>query len=357
MIPIAKPSINQEEIDNVIKVLNSGMLASGKWVIEFEKKFADYLCVKEVITTVNGTAALDLALKSINIKEGDEVIVPDFTFISTANAVLFQKAKPIFADVDLDYYTLDLDDVVNKITSKTKAIICVHLFGQPCDMDKLLKICNDYNLHLIEDCAQAHGATYKNKKVGSFGIGCFSFYPTKNITTGEGGAVSTQNFEIAKKLRLLINHGQTRKYYHETLGYNLRMSNIQAALGVAQLSKLDMLNKKRISNAEYFNKKISNDKLITPRKNTNVTHVYHQYVLRVPKNRGKFLEYLKENDVGTAIHYPLPIHMQPLYRKLGYKHAKCVNSKILSEQVVSIPVHPGLKKEDLDFIVSKLNEW
>jgi len=357
VIPIAKPAISEDEIENVKKVLKSGFLVQGEWVKKFEEKFAEYIHVNNAVATINGTAALDIALKAIGVTSGDEVIVPDFTFIATANSVLYQNAKPVFADVDIETFCIDIDDVLEKITSKTKAIIAVHLFGHPCEISALKEICNDKKLFLVEDCAQAHGAEENGKKVGSFGIGCFSFYATKNITTGEGGMITTNNSNIADKIRLLINHGQTNKYLHETIGFNLRMTNIQAAIGISQLNKLNEFNKKRIHNAEYYNKNIINSKLIKPMKKNNVVHVYHQYVLRVQDNRDEFVKYLNTNDIGTGIHYPLPIHRQPLYVNQGYDKNICKVATQLSKEVVSIPVHQNVTEENLQYITETLNKW
>lgn len=357
MIPIAKPVIQDEEIKNVVNVLKSGILAQGKWVSEFEQHFSDYIGVKYAVATINGTSALDIALKALKIGQGDEVIVPDFTFISTANSVLFQKSTPVFADVDEKSFTIDVNDVLEKITDKTKAVICVHLFGQSCDMRALQEVCDDHHLLLVEDCAQAHGAKYNSIKVGAFATGCFSFYATKNITTGEGGIVTTNDKDLADRLRLIINHGQTEKYIHDVLGYNLRMTNIQAAIGLAQLKKLDQLNMIRIKNAEYYNKNISNRSIIKPVKRENVFHVYHQYVLRVPKDRDSFMQHINSNNIGTAIHYPMPIHMQPLYRSLNYPDNLCPVSTRLTKEVLSIPVHPLLSPEELTHIVSTINDW
>ncbi|WEU39783.1 MAG: DegT/DnrJ/EryC1/StrS family aminotransferase [Candidatus Odinarchaeum yellowstonii] len=356
MIPIARPVIQDEEINNVVEVLKSGCLAQGRWVKKFEEDFANYIGVDYAVATVNGTAALDLALKALNIGLGDEVIVSDFSFISTANSILFQNAKPVFADIEEKFFTVNPEDVLDKITRKTKAVICVHLFGQPCDLKALKEICEDHNLFLIEDCAQAHGALYNSMKVGSTGIGCFSFYATKNMTTGEGGMVTTNDRSIMERLRLLVNHGQLEKYVHGVLGYNLRMTDIQGALGVAQLKKLDSLNSKRIKNAEYYNKYIVNPKLIKPVTRANTVHVYHQYVLRV-KDRENFINYLNSKDVGTAIHYPSPIHLQPLYQKLNYPPGICPVSTRVSKEVVSIPVHPHLSEDELKYIVETVNKW
>ncbi|RLG00824.1 aminotransferase DegT [Thermococci archaeon] len=359
MIPIAKPLMGKKEIENVTEVLKSGMLASGEWVKKFEKEFANYIGVKHAIAMASGTVALDNALKVLGIREGDEVIVPDFTFIATANAVLFQNAKPVFADVSEKTFNINPDDIVKKITPKTKAVIGVHLFGHPFNVKALQEICEDHNLFLIEDSAQAHGAEFDDTKVGNFGtVSCFSFYATKNMTTGEGGMITTNDKKIERKLRLIINHGQSEKYLHTELGYNYRMTNIQAAIGIAQLKKLDMFNDKRIKNAGYFNKHIKAKKIIKPEKEKNIKHVYHQYVIRVENNkRDELIRYLNDKGVGNAIHYPLPVHLQPLYRKLNYPKEICPTATKISKEVLSLPVHPALKREELEYVCETINNW
>ena len=362
-ISIAKPILSKEEIKAVNKVLISNKIASGEIVKKFEENFAKYIGTKECVMVSNGTVSLDLALKVLDIKNGDEVLVPDFTFISTANCILFQNARPIFVDINEKTFNIDVEDLKEKITSKTKAVVGVHLFGQPFDIKEVKEICRDKKLFLIEDCAQAHGAEYKNKKVGSFGdLSCFSFYATKNMTTGEGGAITTNNKKLAKKLRLLINHGQTKKYQHSILGYNYRLTNIQAAMGLCQLKKLDKFNEKRIKNAHYLNKNIKIEGLTKPYVKQNVKHVFHQYVVKLEENFGlrreEFCEYLRKNEIDCAIHYPSPIHKQPLYRNLGYsdKKVKCPVATEIAKKVLSLPVHPGLKKEDLEYMVKTINK-
>jgi perosamine synthetase len=264
--------------------------------------------------------------------------------------------------VDERTFNIDPEDIINKITSKTKAIIGVHLFGHPFDVKVIQNICDGHKLLLIEDCAQAHGAQYQGQNVGSFGSGCFSFYPTKNITTGEGGIITTDNDEVSESCRLLRNHGQSSKYYHTVLGYNYRMTDIQAAIGIVQLNKLNEFNKKRIQNAEYYNKHLKLDGMVTPHKEANVKHVYHQYVVKIENdsiNRDVFMKYLTDNGIGCAVHYPLPIFSQPLYRDLGYteKIAKCPVTSDLVNRVLSLPVHPSLTEEDLKYIVETINNW
>lgn len=361
-IPIARPLIGDEEINAVVEVLKSGMLAHGKEVEAFEREFAQYLGTKHGIAVVNGTAALDVALKALKIGPGDEVITTPFTFIASSNSILFQGARPVFADIDEKTFNLNPDEVSEKITPKTKAILVVHLYGQPADMKAFKEIAEDYRLYLIEDCAQAHGAEFKGQEVGTFGdIAAFSFYPTKNMTTGEGGMVITNDDELARRAKLIRNHGQAEKYYHVELGYNLRMTNIAAAIGRAQLKKLDGWNAKRVENAKLLTSGIEKIKGLTPPYvDPRVKHVFHQYVIRVedefPLTRKELMEKLRERGVGTAVHYPIPVHWQPFYQKLGYPKDICPNAIEASKKVLSLPVHPAASREDIGYIVKTLKE-
>jgi len=363
-IPIARPAITEEEIEAVGDVLRSGMLAQGKVVGEFEDEFSDYIGVKHAIAVGNGTIALDVALRALGIKACDEVITTPFTFIATANAILYQGARPVFADIDDKTFNIDPADILNKITPRTKAIIGVHLFGHPFDLRAVLEICEDHNLLLVEDCAQAHGAKYDGVKVGSSGsVGCFSFYPTKNMTTGEGGIITSGQDETTGICNLLRNHGQDEKYLHTMLGYNYRMTDIQAAIGLVQLKRLDELNSRRIENATYLNRHIPLSGLKLPEKKNGVKHVYHQYAITIseeggfPLSRDEFIAYLRERGIGSAVHYPLPIHRQPLYQKLGYtdEEVRCPVTEHVSTKILSLPVHPSLTEEDLKFIAETVN--
>ncbi|WP_202320050.1 DegT/DnrJ/EryC1/StrS family aminotransferase [Archaeoglobus neptunius] len=358
-IPISKPFIDDEEIEGVVNVLKSGMIAQGDVVREFEEKFSGYIGSDFAVAVSNGTVALDVALKAWGIGEGDEVITTPFTFIATSNSILFQKAKPVFADIEADTYNINPDDVLEKISPKTKAIIGVHLFGHPFDVKAIMDICEDHDLILIEDSAQAHGAEFRGKKVGSFGTGCFSFYATKNITTGEGGMITTSDKKIAEKCRLLRSHGEASKYNHLLLGYNFRMTNIQAAIGLAQLEKLDRLNEMRRRNAEFLNRNIKVEGLVKPVEMKGMKHVYHQYVVRVeeefPMKRDEFAEFLTSKGIGNAVHYPAPIYKQPLYIKLGFGDVRCPVAEEVSSRVLSLPVHPGVGEEQLRYIAETIN--
>ncbi|BAF58574.1 MAG: DegT/DnrJ/EryC1/StrS family aminotransferase [Firmicutes bacterium] len=355
MIPIAKPVLGNEEIEAVVEVLHSGRLAQGRKVEEFEEAFASYIGTRYAVAVNSGTAALHLALLAHGIGEGDEVITTPFSFIATGNAILFTGAKPVFVDIDEKTFNLDPDRLEEKITPRTKAILPVHLYGQPCVMDKIMDIAAKHNLAVIEDACQAHGAKYKGQKVGSFGTGCFSFYPTKNMITGEGGMVTTNNKEIAEKLKMLRNHGQKVRYFHEMLGYNLRMTDLAAAIGLCQLKKLEDFNAKRRSNAQDLTEGLQDLKgIITPYILSEVKHVFHQYTIRVSEKFGISRDTLREElirlGINTEIYYPLPIHCQPFYRQLGYKE-HLPRAEKASREVLSLPVHPAVSGTDIQDIL------
>jgi dTDP-4-amino-4,6-dideoxygalactose transaminase len=360
MINIAAPQIGNDEFEAVRKVLESGMLAQGPRVEEFEKAFAGYIGTKHAIAVNSGTAALHIALLAAGIEADDEVITTPFSFIASSNAALFCGAWPIFVDISDSTFNINPHMIEQKITPKTKAIIVVHLYGQPCDMEPISKICRKHNLILIEDACQAHGSEYKGRKVGSFGIGCFSFYPTKNMTTSEGGMITTNDDEIARRARMLRAHGQSQRYIHEDLGYNFRMTDISAAIGICQLAKLDESNGKRVRNAAYLSKEISGIKgLVPPYIAPDRTHVYHQYTIRVTDafrcSRDELQKHLVKSGVGCAVHYPIPLHRQPLYVKLGY-NGSLPMAEAAAAQVLSLPVHPGLSQDDLETIVKALKD-
>jgi perosamine synthetase len=360
-IPIAKPIIGDEEIKAVVDVLKSGMLAQGQAVKQFEDEFASYLGTKNAIAVNNGTVALDLAVKALGLQPGDEVITPAFTFIATANCALYQGLRPVFADVDPRTFNIDPDDLQERITARTKAVIGVHLYGQPFDLSAVQQICQDRGIALIEDCAQAHGAEYRGRKVGSFATGCFSFYPTKNMTTGEGGMITTNDDALAARLRLLRSHGDTGKYNHISLGYNYRMMNLQGALGLVQLKRLEEFSARRIANANFLDRNIKKAGITTPYRADGVRHVYHQYVLRVeedgPATRQRLMEYLQAQGIGSAVHYPRAVYQQPFYRDLGYTDVVCPVAEDVSRRVLSLPVHPSLSSDDLQYIAETVNSF
>jgi perosamine synthetase len=361
-IPIAKPVLGREEVEAVRKVFESGILVRGERTRLFEEEFAEYIGVEYAVAVANGTVALDTALKALRLGPGDEVVTSAFSFIASSNCVLYQGAKPVFVDIDPRTFNIDPLDVAEKITAKTKAIIAVHLFGQPAEMDALKEIAEDHEIALVEDAAQAHGAEYKGQKVGGLGdIGCFSFYATKNMTTGEGGMMTTNSSELERKIRLVRNHGETGKYHHEILGYNYRMSEITAAVGSVQLRKLDKLNEKRRKNADLLTRGIEKiSGLTAPYVKDNVRHVFHQYVVRVEDDysmeREKFAERLRERGVGVSVHYPTPLYGQPLYRELGYGKTVCPMAEDASKRVLSLPVHPSVTRGDITYILDLLKE-
>src|SRR6056297_1769071 len=360
MIPIANPIITEEEKELVNEVMDSGMLIMGEYVKEFEKKFANYSDTEYGVATSSGTTALDVALKSLEIEEGDKIITTPFTFIASSNSILYSKADPIFADIKEDTFNIDPDSIraLLKEHPDVKALLIVHLFGLPCDMDEIMEIVHKHNLLLIEDCAQAHGAGVKERKVGTFGeVSTFSFYPTKNMTTSEGGIVLTDDKEINKRSKLLINHGSNQKYHHDILGYNYRMTNISAAIGLVQFKKLDQFNKQRQANAEKLTDGLVDlNWLETPAVLENREHVFHQYTIKTDY-RDELLQYLTEKGIGYGIHYPLPTYEQNLYQKLGYKDITCPVTERICDQVVSLPVHPALSEKDLNYIIDKLRKF
>ena len=360
-IPIARPVIGDAEISAATDVLKSGMLAQGESVRLFEEEFSEYLGVKHAIAVSNGTVALDLALRALKLPSGSEVISPAFTFIATANCALYQGLRPVFADVDPRTFNIDPEDLQKRITSRTHAVIGVHLYGQPFDVRAVQEICRDRGIALIEDCAQAHGAEFQGRKAGSFATGCFSFYPTKNMTTGEGGMVTTNDDAQAERLRLLRSHGDTGKYNHVSLGYNYRMMNLQGAIGRVQLARLEQFTARRIANAAVLSSEIRARGLTTPFQSEGVRHVYHQYVLRVeddaPAGREKLMQFLQSKGIGSAVHYPRAVYEQPLYQELGYEKGICPASEDVARRVLSLPVHPSLSESDTHYIAQTINSF
>lgn len=356
MIPIAQPLMGEEEKRAVLEVLDSGMLAQGPRVQAFEEAFAKMCGVAHAVATSSGTTALHLALLAHEIGPGDEVIVPPFTFISTANAVLFAGAKPVFVDIDPVTFCLNPDALEATITEQTRAIIPVHLFGLMADMDPIMAIAAAHNLAIIEDACQAHGATYRGRASGSFGTGTFSFYPTKNITSAEGGMLTTDDPEIAESCRMRRQHGMVIRYYQEGLGYNYRMTDVHAAIGLAQLAKLHAFNAARIAHARTYSEHLKG--VITPTVPEGYHHVFHQYTVRVPGGmRDALADHLRAQGIGCGIYYPVPIHQQAYYTQvLGYA-VSLPEAERASAEVLSLPVHPALSEEDLATIVAAVNTF
>ena len=360
MIPIASPIIEDKEKNKVLEVMDSGMLASGQYVKDFEDEFANYIGAEYANATTSGTTGLHVALKASGIEEGDKVLTTPFTFIASSNSILFCGAEPIFADVKEDTFNIDPESMRQKLEENPdiKAVIIVHLYGLACDMDPIMDLVKEYDLKLIEDAAQSHGAKYKGENVGNFGdAAVYSFYPTKNMTTGEGGMVLTNDEKINEKSEALINHGASERYKHESLGYNYRMTNIAAAIGLEQLKKLDKYNQKRQENASYLTEKLKDlDWLETPVVPEDREHVFHQYTVKV-ENRDEFLDHLEKNEIGYGIHYPVPAYNQPLYEKKGYGDYHHPVTEKLCEKVVSLPIHPALSDDDLEKIVEVVHKF
>lgn len=356
MINMAKPQIGDDEKKAVMEVMDSGIIASGPRTKAFEEAFAGMCTTKHAIATTSGTTALHIAMLAHKIGPGDEVITSAFTFIASGNSVLFVGARPVFVDIDPRTFNLDVTKLEAAITPKTKAILPVHLFGLSCDMDAIMAVAKKHNLAVIEDACQSHGATFKGKKVGSFGTGTFSLYPTKNITSGEGGMITTDDDVIAEKCRVIRNHGMRKRYYHDELGYNFRMSDMHAAIGLAQIAKLDSFNAKRRENAAFYDKALKG--VVTPFVPEGCEHVYHQYTVRVAGGKRDALRaFLAEHEIGSEVYYPVPIHKQSFYMsEYGYNVSLPETEKAALE-VLSIPVHPGITAADREKVAAAINEF
>ncbi|MGH2392110.1 MAG: DegT/DnrJ/EryC1/StrS family aminotransferase [Candidatus Limnocylindria bacterium] len=352
MIPIARPLLGPEEQALVAETLASGSLAQGPRVRELEERFATFVGVPHAVATSSGTTALYLALLAAGVGPGDEVITVPFTFIASAASVLYTGARPIFVDVEPGSFNIDSTQVEAAITPRTRAVMPVSLYGQPADLPAIEAITQGRGLALIEDAAQSHGAALDGRRSGSWGQGVFSFYPTKNMTTGEGGMITTADADRAEWARLRREHGMKVRYHHEVLGYNFRMTDIHAAIGLAQLDKLPAFNARRIAIAARYS--VSLRGVVTPQLSPGATHVYHQYTLRVLK-RDAFVERLRERGVASGVYYPIPVHRQKPFIELGYGDQSHPVSEQLSEEVVSIPVHPGLRDEEVDTVIEAVN--
>lgn len=352
-IPAAKPLIGDEERAAVDAVLRSGMLSQGAEVAAFEQEFSEVLIGNNRVSVAfnSGTAGLHIGLLAAGIGPGDEVIVPSFTFAATANSVALTGATPVFADIELDHYCLDVAHVEALITEKTAGIMPVHLYGHPANMTALRKLAERHGIQLFEDAAQAHGASLGGERVGSFGsFAMFSLYPTKNMTSGEGGMITVANGQIERTARLLRNQGQEIVYHNELVGFNARMTDIHAAIGREQLKKVWGWTETRQRNAAFFDEHLSG--VITPKVAEGAVHVYHQYTLRVSDDRDGFSQALREEyQIGSGVYYPVPNHRLP-----SFQHAvELPNTETAAKEVLSIPVHPSLSAADLDRIVTAVN--
>lgn len=349
----------KDEIDVAIKkVLNSSDYILGKELDLFEQEFAKFCNTKFAIGVDSGTSAIELALRALNIGVGDEVITAANTFFATVVSIAITGAKPVLIDIEPDTYNIDPKLLQKSITKKTKAIIPVHLYGQPVEMDEIKRIAQKFNLKIIEDACQSHGAYYKGKKVGSLGnIGCFSFYPGKNLGAyGDGGMITTNNSKVYNNVLMLRNYGQKKKYYHSMLGYNRRLDTLQSAILRVKLKYLSDWNEKRKQNAEYYNELFKNSCVITPKIAKNRTHIFHLYVIRIFR-RDELLDYLLKNEISCGIHYPIPIHLQKAFKYLGYKKGDFPITEKYAKQILSLPMFPELTKEEIERIATKILEF
>jgi dTDP-4-amino-4,6-dideoxygalactose transaminase len=355
MIPISKPFIGEAEKQAVLKVLESGMLAQGPITAQLEEAFAKVCGTRYAIATTSGTTALHVALLAHGIGPGDEVITTPFTFMASVNAILFVGATPVFVDIEEDTFNINPELIRSAITPRTKAILPVHLYGYPCNMDTILAIANQYGLTVIEDACQAIGAQFKGQTVGSFGTGCFSLYATKNIMAGEGGMITTDDETLAQRCRMLRNHGMQRRYYHDMLGYNFRTSDLHAVIGLVQIGRLNAFTEKRRANAAFLNAHITSVK--TPHVREGYEHVWHQYTIEVDhgRDRDAFVKQLNDAGVGTGIFYPIPAYRQTHLAEAGYVNTYLPVTECVVQQVISLPVHPQLSQSDLETIVAEVN--
>ena len=348
--------VDDEIINAAVEVIKSKRYIKGPQARAFEEEFARYTGVKKAVSTSSGTTALWLVYDALGIKNGAEFIAPSHTFIATVTPAMHMGARPVFADIDEETYTLDVDDVRKKISEKTKAIVAVHLYGHPADIKPLRELADERGIYLIEDCAQAHGAMYHGVKVGSFGdAAAFSFFPSKVITVaGDGGMVVTNNEEIGEMISILHDQGRREKYVHEYLGYNFRMSEILAAIGRVQLKHLDEWIERRNEIAKLYND-ILEDVVITPEPAEWARHAYYVYTIRV-RMRDELREFLKEHEIATGLYYPIPVHLQPAIKKLVRPVKLPVTERVVNE-ILSLPMHPFLKDEDVEFIANKVVEF
>jgi dTDP-4-amino-4,6-dideoxygalactose transaminase len=356
MIKIAQPLIGDDEREAVLAVLDSGRLAAGAVTRQFEATFAREVSgTAEAIAVANGTAALHIALLAHGIGPGDEVITTPFTFQATANMILAVGARPVFVDIR-DDGNINPDLIEAAITPHTRAILPVHLFGRLCDMEAICAIAGRHDLALIEDACQSHGARLPIGAAGSLGTGCFSLYATKNITTGEGGVITTNDSALAERMRRIRSHGESERYSSVELGFNYRLTDVAAAIGVAQLKRLREFTERRRRNAAYLTANLRG-LILPPEPVEPESHVWHLYTVRVPGQRDELATWLREHDIEAGVYYPRTLPSQPLYRDLGYSDDALPVARRLTREVLSLPVHPDLSAGDLEQIVRAVNAW
>lgn len=351
---------HEEEYLNAIKACcEETAFSGGKYADQFDKEFAEYLGVPYVQGVNNGTSALHCALASLGIGPGDEVIVPANTYIASAWGVTYTGATPVFVDCTKDTWEIDPSKIEEKITKNTKAILGVHLYGQPFDFKAVKKIADKYNLFIVEDCAQAHGAKFEGRMVGTLGdLGCFSFYPGKNLYAfGEGGAVSTFNQKYDKYINVMKNQGCNIRYYHEMIGYNYRLEGIQGAILSVSLKFLPEWLERRKYIGNRYMKEINNSKIILQNHPKNTETVFHLFEVEVTDDPDNFLKYMKENDIECNRHYPVPCHLQNAYKFLGYKEGDCPNAEYLAKHCATLPLFPEMTEEEINLVIEKVNKY
>ncbi len=360
LIPIAQPLISDEDKRRVLDVLNSGHFVAGPRVAEFERAFAAYVGCPHAAAASSGTTALMAALRAAGVGPGDRVVTTTFSYGASASTILSCGAEPVFADIEPHTYNLDPDSVAELLrkTRGVRAILVVHLYGLPCAMDRFDALAQSHDVMVIEDAAQAHGASFRGRRAGAFGrAAAFSFYPSKNMTTGEGGIVTTADPDVADRARLFVRGGERQQYLYEAEGYNYRMTEMAAALGIGQLSRLDGWNERRRRNAAALSAGLADlDWLTPPVEPDGCTHVYHQYTVRVAHGREHLRRHLEAEGIGTRVYYPAPIHATPFYRA-RYGESRCPEAVRAADQVLSLPVHPALTDADLGRIIDAVRRF
>ncbi|MGL5903668.1 MAG: DegT/DnrJ/EryC1/StrS family aminotransferase [Cetobacterium sp.] len=349
--------MKQEEYEQkALEVLRNGWYVLGNEVKEFEKEFSNYIGSKYSIGLDNGLNALVIAFRQLGIGAGDEVIVQANTYIASVMGITMNRATPVFVEPD-QYFNIDADKIEAVITDKTRAICVVHLYGQASNMDKIMEIAKKYNLEIVEDCAQSHGADFNGKRTGTFGIGCFSFYPSKNLGCfGDGGAITTNSEKFDRDFRVLRNYGSEKRYSNEVVGYNSRLDELQAGLLRVKLSHLDELTEERVKIAKKYLSEIKNPKIELPLLREGATSVWHLFVVKTDE-RDRFQKYLEENGIGTVIHYPIPPHLSKAYEYLGYKKGDFPITEKYAETVLSLPLYNGMTDEEQSYVIEVINRY
>jgi len=356
-----KPIINKEMVAAATDALSNERFVLGESVSKFEDEFARYIGTEYAVSVSSGTNALAFSMLALGVKD-KEVITTSASFIATSNSILHAGASPVFADIDLKTYTLNPKEVEKNVSRKTKVILPVHLYGYPADMEEILRIADKYNLSILEDACQSHGAVYKDRMTGNLGAAAaFSFYSSKNMTVcGDGGMITTNDPKIAEITRSLRDSGRSKeeRYLHERIGYTARMNNVNAAIGRVQLRYLEEWNEKRRKVARDYNKRLDGigDLILPPKEDKEIKPVWHLYVIRT-KRRNLLKKYLEENQIECGVHYPIPIHMQPPYIQMGFKEGMFPNTELWAREVLSIPLHPNLMKEEMECIVDKIDDF